>query len=825
MTHTAFLQICRESFVIGDSQIELEVGRIARQAESAVVLREGKTMLLATVVTSSNSDISRDPYLFIEYRERMYSAGRIPGNYFRREMRPNDSEILTSRLIDRCIRSILPPYCDRSINLRILVLSADPNSDIESLSLIVAGAAIYLSNIPVVQPVTGLRITQQSDQLQVLNCGDKERSDCEVFIGMTPEGVVMIDGKAFEINPEVLIDAAELARDCAQPVFEALAKLRAAKADTSHSWEPRCPNPELISLVSDLAAPVIDFALSQHSRQACHKILQEARQKTITQLLNQTPVSITATIDAHNKHIALESSVGDEDAPDQSDAELVDEQSLSSENPKAKDIASAFDEVLRHKIRTYTLSGRRIDGRLPEEMRPIDCEIGILPMSHGSAIFTKGDTQSLVSVSLGKPGEGQHCETLSGNYVSNLLVHYNFHAFATGHFSRIRVPSFREHGHGHLARRAISPLLPSPRQLNRTIRIVSEITESAGSSSMSSICGATLALFDAGIDLRRPLAGVSIGLVKEADQYVLLSDITDDEDIYGDIDAKIAGTTEGFTAIQLSSQRIALSSELLQDIVKRATIDLHSVIEILKGVIPEPSQPVRFEQLQLADIPSRSDASGSQTDIPTNEHTSKGLSHKAPTDEHSYSQDEVSTTATEYGDLYPLDELDQDANTTQSSPQYAHAVKYDIDPSMIGRVIGTRGRNIRMIGESLAVACHIDNDGVATIAGNDLQNIHIALNQIKALTINLKSQQFYLAVLLESSEKGAFARIGDHIGWIDPSDLEQISLPATEIMVKISGINNKGQLLFTPIPHNELPASTALNFVPPPQTESAESAE
>lgn len=547
------LPVCSETFELGSAVITLETGKLARQADASVVVRERKTMLLATVVSEPLQQVSEEPFLTVEYRERAAAAGRIPGNYFRRELRPGEHEILLNRTIDRSLRPAIPKFYDRSLQVLVTVFSADPDSDIPSLSLLGASAALALSRVPLTQLVVGARFVRVEEEVMALFRPEHARAtDMDLFVVLASEGVVALDGQAERLPLGVLHDAMKVAKAELEPALDAIQRLRKAVDPLVDDMEVKPFDTGLVEGVRRFVEEAL--ASEKPSRRVWRDVVQSARERALLEL------------------------------SDASDSSRVEHK-----------VGIAFDGELRRAMREQILAGKRLDGRAANALRDLAAEVGVLPMNHGSALFNRGETQALVSATLGRLGEGQNTEFLWGQKTSHFLLHYNFPGYATGKVARFRAPGFREYGHGHLARKAFLPLLPNPKRFGKTIRVVSEITESAGSSSMATVCGASLAMVEAGVPLAEHVAGVAMGLVRDSENTVILSDITGDEDACGDMDLKVAGSASGLTSLQLDSKHGPVPLDVLEQAMRQASVHLREILEVMNGVL-DPAEPQEVER-------------------------------------------------------------------------------------------------------------------------------------------------------------------------------------------------------------------------------------
>ncbi len=511
----------------GGRKLTLETGRIARQADGAVLATYGDTSVIATVVAAKQPKEGVDFLpLTVNYQEKFYAAGRIPGGYFKREGRPTEKETLTSRLIDRPIRPLFADGWRCDTQVIITTLSHDLENDPDIVAMVAASAALTLSGAPFMGPVGGARVGFINNEY-VLNpqIDEMAESGLDLVVAGTQDAVLMVESEAKELSEEIMLGAVMFGHRHFQPVIDAIIKLaeKAAK-------EPR----ELV--LSDNAALETEMrALIEQDLRAAYAIPEKtARHKAIDAVKERVLGHFGAQGGESPKHPPLQ-------------------------------VAGVFKELEGKIVRWNILdTGTRIDGRDVKTVRPIVCEVGVLPRTHGSALFTRGETQALVVATLGTGEDEQFVDALQGTYKETFLLHYNFPPFSVGETGRIGAPGRREIGHGKLAWRAIHPVLPAHLEFPYTIRVVSEITESNGSSSMATVCGTSLALMDAGVPLKRPTAGIAMGLILEDQRYAVLSDILGDEDHLGDMDFKVAGTERGVTSLQMDIKISGITEEIMR---------------------------------------------------------------------------------------------------------------------------------------------------------------------------------------------------------------------------------------------------------------------
>jgi len=521
--------VYRKELIWGGRRLALETGRIARQADGAVLATYGETTVLCTAVAMKTAKPGQDFFpLTVNYQEKTFAAGKIPGGFFKREGRPSEKETLVSRLIDRPLRPLFVPGFVNETQIVCTVLSHDLENDPDIVSMIGASAALTISGIPFLGPIGGARVGY-IDGNYVLNptLAEAPRSQLDLVVAGTGEGVLMVESEARELPEDVMLGAVTFGHREFQPVIDAIINLAETCAKEPWSLPPSAPEQEEIEgRLRETIGPLIDEAYREQGKQDRSNRLDAAK----AQVAEVFP-------DEGQRAIALK----------------------------------LFKDLEKEIVRGAILrGGGRIDGRGTRSIRPISCEVGILPRAHGSGLFTRGETQALVVATLGTGQDEQIIDALEGEYRENFMLHYNFPPYATGEAGRMGSPGRREVGHGKLAWRAIRPLLPSKESFPYTIRVVSEITESNGSSSMATVCGASLALMDAGVPLPRSVAGIAMGLIKEPEAFVVLSDILGDEDHLGDMDFKVAGTHKGVTALQMDIKITSITEEIMRTALDQA---------------------------------------------------------------------------------------------------------------------------------------------------------------------------------------------------------------------------------------------------------------
>jgi polyribonucleotide nucleotidyltransferase len=511
--------------------LKLETGRIARQSDGAVLATYGETSVLATVVAAKEERPGIDFFpLTVNYQEKTFAAGKIPGGYFKREGRPTEKETLTSRLIDRPIRPLFAKGFKNETQVVTTVLSHDMENDPDVVAMVAASAALTLSGVPFLGPIGAARVGY-IDGKYVLNpmVDEMPETALDLVVAGTTDAVLMVESEAKELPEDVMLGAVMYGHEHFQPVIEAIVKL--AEVAAKEPWELKSEDDsETLEKVRALADSGLREAYTIASKQERRDGVSQVKEAVIAQLV-----------------------------PEEDDGTI------------AGKVLAAFKTAEKDVVRGSILETKtRIDGRDLVTVRPISCEVGILPRTHGSALFTRGETQALVVTTLGTGEDEQFVDALQGTYKETFLLHYNFPPYSVGEVGRMGSPGRREIGHGKLAWRAVHPVLPDREQFPYTIRVVSEITESNGSSSMATVCGTSLAMMDAGVPLNRSVAGIAMGLIKEGDQFAVLSDILGDEDHLGDMDFKVAGTSEGVTSLQMDIKITGITEEIMKIALEQA---------------------------------------------------------------------------------------------------------------------------------------------------------------------------------------------------------------------------------------------------------------
>ena len=533
---------------LGGRPFSVETGRVARQANGSVLVQYGETVVLVTAVIADKKREGVDFLpMTVNYQEMTYAAGRIPGGFFKREGRPSDRETLISRFIDRPLRPLFPKGFRNEIQIIATVLSADQDNDPAILGMIGASSALSLSDIPFDGPIAGAKVGRIDGEYVLNPTHDElELSDIDLFVAGSENAIIMVEGSAKEVKEREILEAILFGHQSLKPVIDLQKQLREASGMIRKEFDFQKPEEALYEKVRASAQEKLMETFQMTDKTKRRERLEEILQQTLQEL-------------------------GVEDENTQKIVRIV------------------LEEINRKLVRKLILGQkRRIDGRSLSEIRPISCEVGILPRTHGSALFTRGETQVLAVVTFGTSEDEQKINSLTGETYKSFMLHYNFPPFCVGEVSPLRPPSRREIGHGALAERAILPILPSNENFPYTIRIVSEVLESNGSSSMATVCGATLSLMDAGVPIKAPVAGIAMGLILEEGEAAVLSDILGDEDHFGDMDFKVAGTAQGLTAIQMDIKVRGISKEIMEQVLDQAREGRLHILEKMRETIPEP---------------------------------------------------------------------------------------------------------------------------------------------------------------------------------------------------------------------------------------------
>jgi polyribonucleotide nucleotidyltransferase len=542
-------QFIRENVKIGDRIVTLETGRIAKQAQGSCLVTCGESIVLVTAcgTTEPRPGIDFLP-LSVEYMEKTFAAGKIPGGFFKREGRLRDAEILTSRLIDRPCRPLFPDGYRNEVQVIATVLSFDNENPTDVLSMIGASAALHLSPIPWAGPIGGLRVGRVDGKWIANPTYDEiERSDCELVVATSKDAIVMVEGECSEMSEADLVEALFFGKQAVQPAIELIEQMREAAGSKKWGFVPPQKTEGLAERVAQVGMDGVRQAINTPVKHERYDLFKKVKKQVATTLIAELGVD------------------------------------------KEKEIKDAFEDLKYVSMREQVLTDkRRVDGRDFTTVRPISIEMGVLPRVHGSTLFTRGETQAIVTTTLGTSTDEQRIDALEGNTWKRFLLHYNFPAYSVGEVKPVRGPGRREIGHGNLAERALAKMMPSKDDFPYTIRVVSEITESNGSSSMATVCGGTLALQDAGVPIKAPVAGVAMGLIAEGDRFAVLTDILGDEDHLGDMDFKVCGTKKGVTAIQMDIKIAGLSRAIMEQALAQAKEARMHILDKMLTAMPTP---------------------------------------------------------------------------------------------------------------------------------------------------------------------------------------------------------------------------------------------
>ena len=528
--------------------LSIEVGRVARQADGAALVRYGETVVLATAVAARDFKLDTDFFpLTVDYQEKTFAAGKIPGGFFKREGRPSEKEILTCRLIDRSIRPLFAEGLRCETQIIATVLSADRENDPDVVAMLGASAALQVSDIPFNGPLAGVRIGRIAGNL-VINPTQSQLldSDMDIFLSGSRDAIVMVEGGAYVVPEDEILEALFAGHEAIQPLLEMQEEIRRAVGKSKRQVPLAELDQVAVRRVEELASAKLRQALEIAEKLERYKRIAEVKGEVVRLALAEFP-------------------------------------------DKAKDIKGAFETLKRNSFRSLVIEKeRRIDGRGLKDIRPITCEVEILPRTHGSALFTRGETQALVVTTLGTASDEQRVDALIGEHFKKFMLHYNFPPFSVGEVKFLRGPGRREIGHGNLAERALLPVLPPEESFPYTIRIVSEILESNGSTSMATVCGGSLSLMDAGVPVAAPVAGIAMGLIKEGEHVRVLSDILGDEDHLGDMDFKVAGTPNGVTSLQMDIKISGVDRDIMRQALYQAKEGRLHILGVMGQTLSSP---------------------------------------------------------------------------------------------------------------------------------------------------------------------------------------------------------------------------------------------
>ena len=545
------MKVITKTFQFGNHKVTLETGRLARQADGAVLISMDDTVLLVTVVGQRTLDQGRDFLpLTVNYQEKSYAVGKVPGGYFKREGRPTEKETLVSRLIDRPLRPLFPEDFHQEVQVVATVMSVDPREQTDIPAIIGAAAALAVSGIPFNGPVGAARVGYKDGQY-LLNPSFKEleNSQLNLVVAGTKEAVIMVESEADQLSETVMLGAVMYGHEQMQVAIKAIEELAAEAGVTQWDWQPPQLDKNLEDRVTELARASLETAYRIQEKGGRQNRLAEIRKEVTNQCCDPN----------------------------------------NANPPSAAQVAKLISDLEAKIVRQRILNGeRRIDGRDTITVRPITIETSVLPRTHGSALFTRGETQALVISTLGTERDAQSLDDLEGDRKETFIFHYNFPPYSVGEIGQLGSPKRREIGHGRLARRALVAVIPDMGDFPYVVRVVSEITESNGSSSMASVCGSSLALMDAGVPIKSPVAGIAMGLIKEGNKFAILTDILGDEDHLGDMDFKVAGTLLGVTALQMDIKILGINHEIMERALEQARHGRMHILQIMNQAMDKP---------------------------------------------------------------------------------------------------------------------------------------------------------------------------------------------------------------------------------------------
>jgi polyribonucleotide nucleotidyltransferase len=554
--------------------LTLEIGRMAKLAGGSCLVQYGETVVLCTATAQSNPTHLPFFPLTVEYREKTYAAGKIPGGFFKREGRPGEKEVLSARLTDRPLRPLFPDGYMHETQVACLILSADQENDADVLAMLGASVALNMSNIPFNDLVASVRVGRvQGNWIWNPTFQQLEYSDLDIVVSGTQDAILMVEGGSLEVSEDEILEAVQFAHDGIKELIEVQKALLDGHRVPDMEWTPTTPEETLKARVEELAGAKVVEALNLPDKQERQQAMAAVKEDVVT--------TLKAEDEAWAEH--------------------------------EKDVGEVLRAIEKRTMREQILSkGERADGRGLDDIRPISCEVGVLPRTHGSALFTRGQTQALVATTLGTARDEQRIDSIDvrEEVTKTFMLHYNFPPFSVGEARPFRGTSRREQGHGNLAERAIQPLLPAYDDFPYTLRVVSDILESNGSSSMASVCGASLSLMDAGVPIKAPCAGVAMGLIKEGDRVAVLTDILGLEDALGDMDFKVAGTRKGVTSIQMDIKIKGLTMDILRDAVHRAHKGRIHILDLMDQAIAEPRSDISPWAPRISTIQIRPDKIG-----------------------------------------------------------------------------------------------------------------------------------------------------------------------------------------------------------------------
>ena len=800
-----------KTFQYGNHQVTLETGEVARQASGAVIVKMSDTVVLVSVVGSKSAREGVDFFpLTVDYQEKFYAGGRIPGGFFKREARPSERETLTSRLIDRPIRPLFPEGFRNEVQVIATVVSLNPEVEGDIPALIGTSAALAISGIPFNGPIGAAKVGYANGQY-LLNptATELKTSELELVVAGTSKAVLMVESEAKLLSEDVMLGAVTFGHEQMQAVIQAIKEFAAEAGKPRWDWQAPARNEAVIAALKG--------AVGDRLMQAFTIQDKLERRDAIAALKKETLESLAAQAEAQGW---------------------------------AKDVlANEFGELEYHTMRQSVLSTkRRIDGRDLSTVRPITVKVGVLPRTHGSALFTRGETQALVVTTLGTARDGQVIDAVEGESKDNFLFHYNFPPYSVGEVGRMAGPKRREIGHGRLAKRGVLAVMPSLEAFPYTVRVVSEITESNGSSSMASVCGSSLALMDAGVPMKSPVAGIAMGLVKEGEDYVVLTDILGDEDHLGDMDFKVAGTADGVSALQMDIKIDGITEEIMRtalaqakrgvQAVKPTLAEFPYVIRVVSEITESNGSSsmasVCGSSLALMDagVPVKAPVAGIAmglikegdrfavlSDILGDEDhlgdmdfkvagTAEGISALQMDIKIDGITEEIMRTAlaqAREGRLHILGEMAKVITKPRAEmSEYApRLLTFKIHPDKIREVIGKGGSVIRSITEETGTTIDIQDDGTVIIASVNRAAAEAARKRVEQITADVEPGQIYEGKVAKLMDFGAFVTILPgrdglvHVSQISSERVEKVSDKLKEgdaVRVKVLEVDKQGRI-------------------------------
>ncbi len=585
---------------LGEREVKVEIGMLGAQADGSALVRSGREVLLVTAVGASDGLAGRDFFpLTVEYRERLAGSGRIPGSFFRRETRSGTGEILTSRLIDRSLRPLFPHEFRGETQVMATLHSFDEEGDPQALAITAASMAVHISDLPWKGPVAGMRVAIVDGAIRLFpSVSERKAATLDLLVSVGRAGLIMVEGRACETPEADVLRALEAAQTGAEGILALQERMRGEAGAHKRALREPVAIPGMIEILEASLGSRFDPLYTAEDKITRHLQMSEMVEEAVGAWHAGRDAEAQKLPDASGGKGQARGKEEEEGKGQENENEAIAPEAAE------KIAREAAEKILQREIRARALQGRRLDGRGPAVIRPISGEVDFLPAAHGSSLFTRGETQALVTCTLGRRQDEQLVEDAAGVHHERFLLHYNFPPYSVGEVRPLRGPGRREVGHGNLARMALEPVLPAGEDFPYTIRIESEITSSNGSSSMATVCGGTLALMDAGVALRSPVAGIAMGLIVEGERRVILSDILGDEDHLGDMDFKVAGTSAGVTALQLDNKIGSLPREILAEALEQARAGRMHILERMAAICPRTRETIspRAPQVLLRHI-------------------------------------------------------------------------------------------------------------------------------------------------------------------------------------------------------------------------------